>query len=221
METFGNYFGGGRYLSSWNRLRSFERVSLVWIFFYGRLLNVLFRYLFVISSDADSSVIYRCNYEGVACKTLVKENDIFTSLYLDFEATTLFWHSRKRRSISRTKNDGSNYEKEFITNVNEVASVTILKERIYFLDREGHLSTADKTRGGEKKEFVAAQRLANVRVLVAVDETVTKRLAAMDLCSRLKCSHICYVDVTSGQAMAKCGCPVGKTLQKNYNGEMK
>jgi len=149
--------------------------------------------------------------DGTSRRTLV-ERELLTlsSLTVDPQSHHVFWTDSGRRRIESASYDGSARHSVVGERLQQPGAVAVVGQHVYWVDEGAKtVERVDKETGTER--MIVKTRLAQLTDLVAVIRPSNSR--CVNVCGRLRCSHLCVVEV--GSDTARCSCPVGMSLSRD------
>lgn len=147
--------------------------------------------------------------DGTSRRTVLSAGFLtLSSLSVDAESRRVFWSDSGQRVIESSAYDGSSRRSVVGDRLQEPGSVAVAGRHVYWVDEGAQtLERADKETGTER--VVVKTRLTQLTDLVAI---IRPDGRCVNACGRLRCSHLCVVDVDS---TGRCSCPSGMSLSSD------
>jgi len=133
-----------------------------------------------------------------------------SSLTVDLQSQRVVWADSGRQRVDSASYDGSARHSVVGERLQEPGAVAVVGQHVYWVDEGAQtVERADKETGTER--VIVKTRLDQLTDLVAVVRSSQGR--CVNVCGRLRCSHLCVVE--AGGHTARCSCPVGMLLGRD------
>jgi len=147
--------------------------------------------------------------DGSSRQTLLSGGFLsLSSLAVDSQSRRVFWADSRRHRIESVAYDGSARRSVVDERLQEPGAVAVVGPHVYWVDEAAKtVERADKETGRER--LIVKTRLTQPTDIVAVIHDTSSQDRCVNVCGRLRCSHLCVVQT---DATARCSCPLGMSL---------